>query len=155
MFSVTHLGLPWWFSSKESTCNARHAGDLDLILGLGRSSGGGPGNPLHYSCLGNPMDWEAWKSTVHTVSKSWTQLKGLSMHTTNSRWLRKILLIHIFFKKNIFFSLIRIITCIWNIIQPSRTTEEHIASNQMAFLSLRNVCLPLLGIDYSEQPVPI
>ena len=37
--------------SKESTCNA---GDLDSIPGLGRSPGGGHGNPLQYSCLENP-----------------------------------------------------------------------------------------------------
>ena len=37
--------------SKESTCNA---GDLDSIPGLGRSPGGGHGNPLQYSCLKNP-----------------------------------------------------------------------------------------------------
>ena len=37
--------------SKESTCNS---GDLGLIPGLGRSLGGGHGNPLQYSCLENP-----------------------------------------------------------------------------------------------------
>ena len=42
--------------SKESTCNARDIGDLGLILGSGRSPGGGNDNPLQYSCLGNPMD---------------------------------------------------------------------------------------------------
>ena len=38
---------------KESFCNA---GDLGLIPGLGRSPGGGHGNPLQYSCLENSMD---------------------------------------------------------------------------------------------------
>ena len=33
------------------------------------------GNPLLYSCLGNPMDRETWKATVHGVAKSWTLLK--------------------------------------------------------------------------------
>ena len=33
-----------------------NAGDLGLTLGLGRSPGEGNGNPLKYSCLGNPMD---------------------------------------------------------------------------------------------------
>ena len=42
------------------------------IPGLGRSPGGGHGNPLQYSCLENPMDRVAWRSTVHTVAKSWT-----------------------------------------------------------------------------------
>ena len=51
------------------------AGDLreaDLIPGLGRSSGGGHGNPLQYSCLDNLMDRGAWLATVHRVSKSGT-----------------------------------------------------------------------------------
>ena len=34
----------------------------------------GNGNSPQYSCLENPMDWEAWQATVHEVSKSWTQL---------------------------------------------------------------------------------
>ena len=42
---------------KESACNAR---DLDLIPGLGRSPGEGPGNPLQDSCLENSMDRGAW-----------------------------------------------------------------------------------------------
>ena len=54
-----------------------------------------------------------------------------------------------------FFLLIRVIPFTWNSLQPSRTTEKHIASNQMTFPSVRNVWLPLLGIDYLEQPVPI
>ena len=42
--------------------------------GLGRSPGGGNGNPLQHSCLENPMDRGAWWATVHVVTKSWTQL---------------------------------------------------------------------------------
>ena len=34
----------------------------------------GNGNPLQYSCLGNPMDRGAWWATVHSITKSWTQL---------------------------------------------------------------------------------
>ena len=47
-----------------------NAGDTGLIPGLGRSPGGGHGNPLQYSCLENPMDREAWRATVHGVSES-------------------------------------------------------------------------------------
>ena len=36
------------------------AGDLDLILGLGRSPRKGNGNPLQYSFLGNPIDSRVW-----------------------------------------------------------------------------------------------
>ena len=45
------LGFPGGSDGKESACNA---GDLGLILGLGRSPGGGYGNLLQYSCLENP-----------------------------------------------------------------------------------------------------
>ena len=48
------LGLPWWLRGKESACSAGEAGDEGLIPGLGRSSGGGNGNLLQYSCLENP-----------------------------------------------------------------------------------------------------
>ena len=54
-------GLPWWLSRKESACSA---GDGGSIPGSGRSSGEGNGNPLQYSCLGNPVDRGAWGSTV-------------------------------------------------------------------------------------------
>ena len=46
-------GLPWWLSVEESVCQCRRKG---LILGSGRSPREGNGNPLQYSCLGNPMD---------------------------------------------------------------------------------------------------
>ena len=42
------------------------------IPGLGRSSGGGHGNPLQYSYLENPMNRGAWRSTVYGVGKSQT-----------------------------------------------------------------------------------
>ena len=51
---------------KKSTCNM---GDLGLIPGLGRSLGGGNGNPLKHSCLENPMDRGAWWAKVHGVAK--------------------------------------------------------------------------------------
>ena len=48
--------------------------DVGLIPGLGGSPGGGHGNPLQYSCLGNPMDRGAWWATVHRAAKSRTRL---------------------------------------------------------------------------------
>ena len=42
---------------------------------------GGRGNPLQYSCLENPFDRGACQATVHGVTKTWTWLKQLSMHT--------------------------------------------------------------------------
>ena len=47
-----YLGLHGGLDSKESTCNV---GDLGLSPGSGRSSGGGHGNPLQYSCVRNPQ----------------------------------------------------------------------------------------------------
>ena len=66
-------GLPRWLSAKESAC---HAGDVGSIPGSGRSPGEGSGNPLRYSCLGNPMDQGAWQATAHRVAKSQTQLSN-------------------------------------------------------------------------------
>ena len=63
------LGFPGGSVGKESACNV---GDVGSIPGLGRSSGGGHGNPLQYPCLENPMNRETWRATVHGVAKSWT-----------------------------------------------------------------------------------
>ena len=49
-----------------------NAGDISLILGLGRSLGKGNDNPIQCSCLGNSMDRGAWWATVQGVAKSWT-----------------------------------------------------------------------------------
>ena len=45
------------------------AGDVALIPGSGRSPEEGNGNPLQYSCLGNPMERGAWRATVHRVAR--------------------------------------------------------------------------------------
>ena len=63
---------------KNLPANAGDERDMSLIPGLGRSPGGGHGNPLQCSCLENPMDRGAWQAIVHRVSKSQTQLKWLS-----------------------------------------------------------------------------
>ena len=64
--------------SKESACNA---GDPGLIPGSGGSPGKEKGNPLQYSCLGNPTNTGAWKATVHGVAKSQTRLSNSHTHT--------------------------------------------------------------------------
>ena len=46
-----------------------NAGDVGSIPVSGRSPGGGHGNPHQYSCLGNPMDREAWQAIVCGVTK--------------------------------------------------------------------------------------
>ena len=50
-----------------------NAGHADLMPGAGRSPGEGNGNPLQYSCLGNPMDRGGWQATVHGVAQNWTR----------------------------------------------------------------------------------
>ena len=67
------MGFPGGSGVKNSLANA---GDAGLIPRSGRSPGGGHRNPLQYSCLGNPMDREAWWATVHGVAESWTHLSN-------------------------------------------------------------------------------
>ena len=55
---------------KESACNV---GDLGLIPELGRSSGGGHGNPLQYSWR-IPMD-RGWQATVHGVTMQYNEMQ--------------------------------------------------------------------------------
>ena len=61
--------------------NAGDARDASSIPGLGRSPGGGHGNPLQRSCPENPMDRGAWWATVHGVAESQTPM---SPHTALS-----------------------------------------------------------------------
>ena len=75
-----HSGFPSGSALKNPV--AMQATQETLVQsGLGRSPGEGHGNPLQYSCLENPMDWGAWRATVHRVTKSQTWLKRLSMHS--------------------------------------------------------------------------
>ena len=55
--SILTQGLPWWLNGKEFASNA---GDLSSVPGWERSSGGGDGTPLQYSCLDNSMGRRAW-----------------------------------------------------------------------------------------------
>ena len=68
-----NVGFPGDSEGKESACNA---GDMGLIPALGRSPGGGHGNPLQYSAWRIPMDIGGWQAAVHGVAKSWTRLSN-------------------------------------------------------------------------------
>ena len=57
---------------KNPPANAGDVRDLNLIPGVGRSSGEGNGSPLQYSSLENPTDREAWQAAVLGVAKSLT-----------------------------------------------------------------------------------
>ena len=50
---------------KNPPANAGDKREAGSIPGLGRSPGGGHGNPLQYSCLENPIDRGAWWAIVH------------------------------------------------------------------------------------------
>ena len=87
-----HSGLPWWLSGKESTCNAGVTGEMGSIPGSGKSTGGGNGNPLQYSCLENPMDKGAWQATVHQVAESDTTevTEHASTHSVGTAEMNKV-----------------------------------------------------------------
>ena len=85
---IPYRGFLGGSNGKESSC---FAGDLGLIPGSVRFLGEGNGNPLQYSCLGNPMDRRAWRATVHGLSNTWTQLRR---HTSLCLLLLKIVQLH-------------------------------------------------------------
>ena len=80
--TYTHCCFPGVSVDKESTSNA---GNLGSIPGLGGSPGERNGNPLHYFCLGNPMDRGAWWVRPNGVTKSWTQLRDFHMYKTGKQ----------------------------------------------------------------------
>ena len=69
------MGFPAGSVVKNLPANIR---DKGLIPGSGRSPGEVNGNSLQYSCLGHPMDREAWWATVHGVAKELDMTSGLN-----------------------------------------------------------------------------
>ena len=68
--------LRWALSViKNLPAKAGDIRDVGLISRLGKSPGGGHGNQLQYSCLGNPMGRGAWRTTALEVTKHRTQLR--------------------------------------------------------------------------------
>ena len=63
------MGFPVGSAVKNLTANA---GDVSAIPGLGRSPGGGHGNPLQYSCLGNPVDRGVWQAVCGVAESDLT-----------------------------------------------------------------------------------
>ena len=55
-----------------------NTGEAGSISGPGKSPGEGNGNPLQYSCLGNPMGRRAWWAAVYGVAQSRTRLSDLA-----------------------------------------------------------------------------
>ena len=74
---ICSVGLPNQASqmalvAKNLPASAGEVRDARSIPGLGRSPGGGHGNPLQYSCLENLVDRGAWRATVHRVTQGQT-----------------------------------------------------------------------------------
>ena len=67
--SLTLFASRYGSGGAEVKAPACNAGDLGSIPGLRRSLGEGNGNPLQYSCLGNPMDRGTWQVTVHGAAR--------------------------------------------------------------------------------------
>ena len=74
------MGFRGGSDGKESACNE---GDLDSIPRLGRSPGGGHGNPLQY-CLEKSMHRGAWQARVHRATENRTRLSTAAQHSTYS-----------------------------------------------------------------------
>ena len=86
------LGISGGSHGKESACNV---GDLGQIPSLRRSPARGHGNPLQYSCLGNPHRQKAWQATARGVTKSQTGLSDSAQHRcklVHIGWIKKVLL---------------------------------------------------------------
>ena len=67
---------------KNAPASAGDVIDMGSISGLGRSPGGGHGNPLQYSCLENPMDRGAWRARVQELQRVGFDRSDLAcMHT--------------------------------------------------------------------------
>ena len=73
---ATHSSILGFLSDSDGKESTLNAGDLGSIPGSGRSLGGGYGNMLQYSCLGNLMDGGAWQATVPGVEKSQIRLSN-------------------------------------------------------------------------------
>ena len=81
---VSHSSFPLascFTHGKESTCDA---GDAGSNPGSGRCSEGLNGNPLQYSCLGNPLDRGAWLSAGHGVAKESEMIQQLNDNNNNN-----------------------------------------------------------------------
>ena len=117
-------------------------------LGREHSPGEGNGNPLQYSCLGNPMDRGIWRATVHGVAKSRTRLSNftftLNSTLTRTRNLRPRLLnlisFHWFFSKKIIYKLWHICFYLLDVLhrEPCHTIVSwcHVPREQKACTEL-------------------
>ena len=69
-------GFPGGSVVKKPTYQCRSHRRQEFDPRVGKIPGGGKGNRLQYSCLGNPMDRGAWRAKGHGVKKSGIQLSN-------------------------------------------------------------------------------
>ena len=87
------LGFPDGASGEEPAhqCRYKRPG---FDFWVRKTPEGGPGSPLQYSCLENPMDRKAWWATAHRVAESWTQIKWLRryiIHLDHAEFLKTVI----------------------------------------------------------------
>ena len=82
---IADSGFPSGATAKESTYNAEDARDLGSIPGLGRSPGGGDGNPLQYSCLENPHGLREELRSYHPRDHKESDMTERLIAQSNSR----------------------------------------------------------------------
>ena len=70
LFYSLYLGFPGGLVVKNLPPNSEDTEDMGSFPESERSPGEGNGNPLQYSCLGNPMDRGAWQAPLHGATAS-------------------------------------------------------------------------------------
>ena len=75
--------FPGGVSGEEPTCQCRRHTIPRFDSWVREMPWGGHGNSLQYPCLKDPMDRGVWWTTVHNVTKSWTQLRWLNTYAHN------------------------------------------------------------------------
>ena len=80
LYIIYIISTIYYMGGSDGKESAYNVGDLGSIPGMGRSRGEGDGYPLHYSCLGNPMEGGDWRATVQGVAKSRTRLRVQHFH---------------------------------------------------------------------------
>ena len=85
------MGPPGCTVVKNLRANAGDTGVTGPIPGSRRSPGGGNSNSLQDSCLKNSMSREAWRATIHGITKSWTHL---SAHTHALKEIQQVTELH-------------------------------------------------------------
>ena len=127
------MGLPWWLGGKESACSVR---DSRSIPRLGRSFGGGHGNPLQYSCLENPHGQRSLACYSPWACKEWEMTKHKSIKKKNKKTLLPFLPPSILY-----------VPVLWS--------HPCVCQHTLLFASLRRLCWAAETTDAPSSALPI